>query len=195
MIALIDVVAERHAELLFRWRQRPDIARFMYAQAPIVWAGHLRWLEGLSSDDSRRHWIITHRGRPVGSAYLTEIDRSLGRAMFGMYVADDGARLLGAGAAAEFLVLDEAFETFGLQKVSCEVFAVNEAPRRMHARMGFKEEGLLRRHARCDGGWTDVHRLSLLREEWHAARPALSLALGKLLRETVPTAGGGVSVL
>lgn len=183
MVTLIDIVAERHAELLFNWRQRPDIARFMYSQTTFSWGAHLHWLEALASDETRNHWIIAYRGRPVGSAYLTEIDHSLGRAMFGMYVADEGARLLGVGAAAEFLTLDEAFESLGLQKVSCEVFALNEAPLRMHARMGFKQEGILRRHARCEGGFADVHRLSLLREEWHAARPALALALGKLIAE------------
>lgn len=195
MVTLIDMVAERHAELLFGWRQRPDIARFMYAQVPFAWAEHLRWLEALSSDETRRHWIIAHRGRPVGSAYLTEINRPLGRAMFGMYVADVGARLFGVGAAAEFLALDEAFETFGLQKVSCEVFAVNEVPRRMHVRMGFKPEGVFRRHARCDGRLIDVHRLSLLREEWHAARPALGVALGKLLAEPTSSSVGGAPAL
>jgi UDP-4-amino-4,6-dideoxy-N-acetyl-beta-L-altrosamine N-acetyltransferase len=183
MVALIDIVPSQHAELLFQWRQRADIARFMYGQIPFNWAAHVKWLEALPADPSRRHWVIEHQGRPVGSASLAEIVRPLDRAMFGMYVADEGARLLGVGAAAEFLVLDHAFAVLRLQKVSCEVFDVNPAPRRMHERMGFKSEGILRRHAQCDGAWTDVHRLSLLVEEWDAARPALHLSLRKLLGE------------
>lgn len=181
MVALADIVPARHAELLFQWRQRADIARFMYGQIPFNYAAHVRWLDALPADASRRHWVIEYRGRPVGSAYLTEIVRPLDRAMFGMYVADEGARLLGVGAAAEFLALDHAFGPLGLQKVSCEVFAVNPAPRRMHARMGFKSEGVLRRHAQCDGVWTDVHRLSVLVEEWDATRPILQQSLRKLL--------------
>lgn len=182
MVTLTDIVIERHASLLHEWRQRPDIARFMYSQRPILWDDHLSWLESLPKDGSRRHWVIQHGEQPVGSAYLTEIDLTLGRAMFGMYVAVEGARVLGVGGAAEFLALDKAF-ALGLQKVSCEVFAINEAPRRMHLRMGFRQEGTFRRHARCDGAWTDVHRLSILREEWDAARPGLQQALRKLLTE------------
>ena len=185
MVTLADISADQHAELLFAWRQRPDIARFMYSQDAIAWTDHLRWLNALSSDDTRHHWVIEYKDRPVGSAYLTDIDRAHGRAMFGMYVADEGARIMGVGAAAEFLALDHAFGAFGLQKVSCEVFATNSAPRRMHARMGFKPEGIFRRHAKCDGAWTDVHRLSLLVEEWNAERPLLHQALRKLLREPV----------
>lgn len=186
MVTLAEIVPARHAGLLHRWRQQPDVARCMYSQAPIAWADHGRWLEALPRDASRRHWVIEHAGRPVGSAYFTEIEPHFARAMFGMYVADEGARVLGVGAAAECLALDAAFGPLGLQKVSCEVFAANEAPLRMHARMGFVREGILRRHARCDGDWTDVHRLSLLREEWARVRPALGRALHKLLGAPAP---------
>lgn len=181
MVALIDIIPEAHAELLFAWRQRPDIARFMYSPAPLRRTDHQRWIESLATDASRRHWVVEHAGRPVGSAYLTEIDNRQARAMFGMYVADETARMMGVGAAAEFLALDEAFGLRGLEKISCEVFAVNAAPLRMHARMGFRTEGVLRRHARCDGAWTDVHRLAILREEWQAVRPRLATDLRKLL--------------
>ena len=168
MVVLNDIDPALHASLLHQWRLRPDIARFMYTQRPIAWSDHHSWLESLATDQSRRHWVIEFNGRPVGTTYFTEIDRLNQRAIFGMYVADDGARL-------------------DLQKVSCEIFASNEAPLRMHIRMGFKLEGLLRRHARFDNGWVDVHRVSLLREEWHAARPALRNALHKLLPEPVLT--------
>ena len=187
MVVLNDIDPALHASLLHQWRLRPDIARFMYTQRPIAWSDHHSWLESLATDQSRRHWVIEFNGRPVGTTYFTEIDRLNQRAIFGMYVADDGARLLGVGAAAEWLSLNEAFGALDLQKVSCEIFASNEAPLRMHIRMGFKLEGLLRRHARFDNGWVDVHRVSLLREEWHAARPALRNALHKLLPEPVLT--------
>jgi UDP-4-amino-4,6-dideoxy-N-acetyl-beta-L-altrosamine N-acetyltransferase len=180
-VRLVEIHRDKHAELLHQWRQRLDIARFMYSQAPIAWADHLRWLEALPEDRSRKHWVIQHGDCPVGSAYLTEIDAWNRRAMFGMYVADQGARILGVGAAAEFLALEYAFGAFRLEKVSCEVFAVNQAPLRMHARMGFVQEGLFRRHARFEDSWVDVHRLSLLQEEWMRVRPTVRAALGRLL--------------
>lgn len=182
-VALSLIEPAEHAERLFVWRTRPDIAGCMYGPAPVNREAHGRWLAALPGDATRRHWVILHGGEPVGSAYLTEIDRRHARASFGMYVADEGARVLGVGAAAEWLALEAAFAQEGLEKVSCEVFARNEAPRRMHLRMGFKPEGVLRRHAWCDGGWTDVHRLSLLREEWREARAGLRRALRKLLDE------------
>lgn len=193
-VALAEIVPAKHAELLFLWRQQPDVARFMYSAGPLSWEAHVRWLESLPAQTSRRHWVITQGERPVGSAYLTEIDQRHGRGMFGMYVADEGARVLGAGAAAEFLALDHAFEMLELQKVSCEVFAVNVAPLRMHARLGFQREGVLRRHAWCEGAWVDVHRLSLLREEWAKVRPGLQRMLTKLLGTSPASARPALSL-
>jgi UDP-4-amino-4,6-dideoxy-N-acetyl-beta-L-altrosamine N-acetyltransferase len=181
MIRLIPVDPEQHAELLFKWRQQPDVAQFMYSQRSISWADHLNWLSRLAGDPSRRYWIIEHLGKPIGSANLNNIDAENLRATFGMYVAEAGARMLGTGAAAEFLALEEAFGPLGLEKVSCEVFAVNEAPIRMHLRMGFKQEGIMRRHARFGGAWVDVHLFSILREEWQEKQPVLRKSLRKLL--------------
>jgi UDP-4-amino-4,6-dideoxy-N-acetyl-beta-L-altrosamine N-acetyltransferase len=187
MTRLVPLDRELHGRHVFDWRCLPDVARYFYSSREITWEEHLRWLETLAEDDTRRHWVIEFQGRLAGSVYLTDIDRFHQRAMFGMYVADPGARLLGVGAAAELLLLDEAFGPLGLRKVSCEVFAVNVPPLRMHARMGFKTEGILRRHALCEGEWVDVHRLSLLAEEWPEIRPSLAAALSRLLSQTAPT--------
>ncbi len=181
MVTLLDIDPAVHARRLFDWRQLPDVARHMYSQAPLVWERHVAWLDRLPTDRSRRHWIVAADDQPVGSVYLTDIDLENARADFGMYIAVPGARLRGVGAAAESLVLDHAFDALGLQKVSCEVMACNEAPLRMHARMGFQLEGILRRHARRDGSWVDVHRLSVLAEEWWDARGRIRPALQKLL--------------
>lgn len=181
MVTLAPICEAQHARLLYEWRRRADIARAMYSSGPSCMEDHLRWLRSLPQDSSRLYRIIEMRGRPVGAAYLTEIDSHHRRAMLGMYVADEGARTQGAGAAAEFLMLDHAFHSLGLHKIGCEVFASNTTPVKLHDRMGFVHEGVLRHHALLDGTWTDVIRLSLLAPEWESSRPALATLLKRLL--------------
>jgi RimJ/RimL family protein N-acetyltransferase len=74
------------------------------------------------------------------------------------------------GRAAEALGLDKAFDELGLQKVSAEVFADNEAALKAQAAAGFRREGYLRRHALKDGQFRDVVLLAILAEEWGACR-------------------------
>lgn len=185
MIELIPFKADLHADLLFKWRQQPDITRFMYSQKPISPKGHLKWADRVVNDPSHVQWVIEFRSRPVGAASLSGIDDENLRAEYGMYIADTGARLMGAGAAAEFLALDEAFYKLKLHKISSEVFATNEAPIRMHLRMGYVQEGILRQHARFENEWIDVHRLSILQKEWAEKRPSLKKLLGKLLTNAI----------
>jgi len=181
MVKLIAVNIERHAQSLFQWRQQPDIHRFMYSKQPLVWQHHLAWLQSSQSNASRVDRIICWKSRPVGLVCITEIDRENLRAILGMYVADLSARVRGVGAAAEFLALDLAFSELNLEKISCEVFATNESVLPMHLQFGFVQEGLLRRHARFEGEWVDVHRLSILAGEWQTARPKLSELLKALI--------------
>lgn len=188
MVELIPVDIGKHARLLFDWRRQPDVARFMYSHKPIEWDSHLAWWHANATNAKRWDRIITWKSLPAGLANLTEIDRENLRADFGMYVADERARLMGAGAAAEFLTLDEAFDTEGLEKISCEVFACNPAAQRLHKQFGFVQEGILRRHARFEGTWVDVHRFSILKSEWAAARPKLKNSLARLLNHPNPEA-------
>jgi UDP-4-amino-4,6-dideoxy-N-acetyl-beta-L-altrosamine N-acetyltransferase len=171
MVTLVDIQKELHAELLHRWRQQPDVARFMFSQKPISWTDHLRWLETLEHDPSRKHWIITFNRLPVGSAYLTEIDASHSRTMSGLYLAHAEVRGHGVGAAAENLMLTYAFNYLGLEKVSCEIANTNESSLRMHKQVGFLPEGVFRRHVKLNGAWTDVHRLAILRDDWIQKSP------------------------
>ena len=181
MVKLIPFEAKIHSALLFNWRNQSEIAQFMYSQEPISKEQHTSWVKGLNKNTSQIHWVVEYRSVPVGAASLSNIDHENARAVYGMYIADTGAKLMGVGAAAEFLALEYAFNKLRLHKLSSEVFSANEAPIRMHLRMGYVEEGILRDHARFKKNWVDVHLLSILNHEWQGQRKPLKKLLSKLL--------------
>ena len=77
-----------------------------------------------------------------------------GVAEFSVYV-DSAHRGAGAGRAAmEALVA--ACERRGLHKLVSRVFPENQPSRRLLARVGFREVGTYRRHAKLDGEWRDT---------------------------------------
>ncbi|BDP42653.1 N-acetyltransferase [Deinococcus aetherius] len=81
----------------------------------------------------------------------------------GVYVARE-ARGRGYGEAALRALMNAARET-GMHKLTSRVFVDNAASRRLHARCGFREVGLHRRHARLDGEWRDVVTVEVLLDE------------------------------
>ena len=76
-----------------------------------------------------------------------------GVAEVSVYVAR-GARGHGAGRLALSTLIDAAQER-GFWKLVSRIFPENEASRRLCTRLGFREVGIYRRHARLDGQWRD----------------------------------------
>lgn len=98
-------------------------------------------------------WSGPHSAR---DAYATIGDH-------GVYVARE-ARGRGYGEAA-LRGLMAAARRAGLHKLTSRVFVENGASRRLHARCGFREVGVHRRHARLDGEWRDVVTVEVLLDE------------------------------
>lgn len=67
---------------------------------------------------------------------------------------DRDARRSGAGAAA-LAGLIQAAEERGFWKLESRIFVENTASRALHLKLGFREVGIYRRHARLDGVWRD----------------------------------------
>lgn len=162
---------------LLDWRNRPEVARFMYSDQVIDAAEHAAWFAGLAGDETRRYWVVELDGAPVGLANLTGIDRRNGRCSWAFYLADPAVRGRGLGLWVECAVLAYVFEALELDKLSCEVLAVNKAVCRLHESVGFQREGLLRRHIRKADGWHDVVLYGLLKEDWPACRARLRTKL------------------
>lgn len=101
--------------------------------------------------------VVERDGRVIGWASASEYRARQcysGVAEFSVYVSRD-ARGSGAGQAAMDALVGEC-EVRGIWKLLSRVFPENEASRRLLAKVGFREVGTYRRHAKLDGEWRDT---------------------------------------
>lgn len=140
MNALLRPLREKDLEMLFKWRNSPDVRRFMYTTEEIRWEGHVRWFEGISSDGSRHPLILDCDGVPAGFVNIGPVKFG-GVSPWGFYAAPGSRK--GTGRALGNEALRFAFEVLGLHKICGEALAFNEASRRLHLALGFREEGML----------------------------------------------------
>jgi UDP-4-amino-4,6-dideoxy-N-acetyl-beta-L-altrosamine N-acetyltransferase len=165
---------------LYDWRNRPEVAAYMYTDHKISPEEHARWFAGIAGDPRRAYWIIELDGQPVGPANFYDIDRARGRASWAYYLAEPSVRGKGVGGYVEFLMIERAFGQMGLRKLWCEVLVSNEAVWKLHQKFGFQQEALYRAHVVKGGAAQDVMGLGLLAAEWPAARPAMAARLARL---------------
>jgi ribosomal-protein-alanine N-acetyltransferase len=71
----------------------------------------------------------------------------------------------GIATAALALGLDHCFSKVGLHRVEATVRPENKVSRAVLARVGFREEGLLRRYLQVDGAWRDHLLVAITTEE------------------------------
>ena len=76
----------------------------------------------------------------------------------------------GVATAALALGLDHAFGPVGLHRVEATVRPENAASRAVLAKVGFREEGLLKRYLDVDGAWRDHLLVGITVEEDAAVR-------------------------
>ncbi|PSR70510.1 hypothetical protein PHLCEN_2v13661 [Hermanssonia centrifuga] len=76
----------------------------------------------------------------------------------------------GYGTEVLNFVIDYAFRSLALHRVSLGVFALNSRAVALYKKVGFVEEGRLRKATWIDGEWQDVILMAVLEDEWPAGR-------------------------
>ncbi|MBN1248855.1 MAG: GNAT family N-acetyltransferase [Anaerolineae bacterium] len=114
-----------------------------------------------------RFVIETFVGEPVGWANLRDWQSPAGTFSFAVRVYREYQRQGYAGEAVRIL-LRYGFHELRCQKANSVTISSNTASIEMHRRLGFVEEGRLRRNAYTDGRYWDEVLFGMTREEFDA---------------------------
>lgn len=121
----------------------------------LAWPAQWAMLRSLGRRGQALPFMITVDGRLAGQLTVGNIVRgALRSAWVGYWVASD---LAGGGiaTAAVALVADHCFFVAGLHRLEATVRPENGASTRVLEKLGFRQEGLLRRYLNVAGTWRD----------------------------------------
>jgi [ribosomal protein S5]-alanine N-acetyltransferase len=138
------------------------------------------WSLELSEERIQTHWTgiitesredlirkgITFQNQLIGYADLADINRLAARACLGYAIGNSSLWGKGLGFYGAKLMLELAFTELKLERVTAEVNAANTRSLRVLEKLGFKREGILRRHETYRGERGDLHLFGMLREEY-----------------------------
>ncbi|TYT25017.1 GNAT family N-acetyltransferase [Luteimonas viscosa] len=152
---------------------------YTHVPAPAQVAGYVD--EVLAARDAGRVLPFTvrdARGDVVGSTRFYGLEPEVPKLLIGYTWYAPRVQRTGVNSECKLMLLEHAFETLACVNVSFETSWFNHASRAAIARLGAKQDGVLRnakRHA--DGSLRDTVVFSILDTEWPAVRRHLRFRL------------------
>ncbi len=104
-------------------------------------------------------------GRLAGQVTLDNIVRGAMRSAHLGYWIDETVSGRGHASLAVALACDHGFGAVGLHRIQADIRPENLRSQRLVERLGFSQEGLLRRYLDIDGDWRDHLSFALLAED------------------------------
>ncbi|CAH0246870.1 hypothetical protein SRABI83_03022 [Arthrobacter sp. Bi83] len=119
-------------------------------------------------------------GRVIGMTTYMNIDADTPRVEIGSTWNAASSHGSGSNADSKLLLLQHAFETLGCPAVEFRTHWLNHQSREAIARLGAKQDGVLRSHSRTsDGVLRDTVVFSILEHEWPMVRNGLEYRLAR----------------
>ena len=151
-----------------RWYADPEIARLArYQEGPMRPEEIDRFFQARVIGPESLAMAIHERStdRLIGTCALSQMDADNGSAMFHITVGEKDAWGRGLGTEATRLMVDHAFGTLKLHRVSLSVFEFNKRAIRAYAACGFVAEGRAREAIWRDRRWWDEVTMSILESD------------------------------
>ena len=164
-------IEERDLSDLLRWLSDPEVVEF-YGDPPAS-PDQLR--RDYMEPDVAPCWcfVIEHQGRSIGEIQYGHQYRGQEyewSAAIDIVIGEPDARDRGLGTEAVRTLLRYLFEVRGCHRVTIDPEVGNARAIRCYEQAGFRLDGVLRHHAFEHGEYVDTHFMSILQDEWPAAR-------------------------
>lgn len=137
-------------------------------------------LDTQARGDALPFLVRDHAGAAVGSTRCYQLDARVPRLCIGYTWYVPRVQRTALNTQAKRLLLAHAFEAMGCAAVTFETSWFNHASRAAIARLGARQDGVLRHHMRHpDGTLRDTVVFSILDSEWPAVRGHLDRRLAR----------------
>ena len=164
-------VEERDLADILQWRRDPEVVEFWGEPLPDVDAARRHYAESVGEPTWR--FVIERGERGVGEIQYWHPHSGpdwTWSAGVDIFIGERDARNRGTGTEAVRTMLRYLFETKRCHRVTIDPETGNARAIRCYEKVGFRLDGVLRHNDRILGRYVDTHLMSMLEDEWPAAK-------------------------
>jgi UDP-4-amino-4,6-dideoxy-N-acetyl-beta-L-altrosamine N-acetyltransferase len=162
---ILREIEEDDLNSIVKWRNDPDILRWLFSYSPLNKTKQIRWYEKYLDDYTQQTFIIEVKEEkiPIGTVGLTSIDYKNQIAELGVLIGDEGWQNKGMGKEALDLLIRFVFDEMNIRKIKATVFEENIPAIRLYKSCGFVEEGALQKEVYKNGEFKSVMVMALFK--------------------------------
>ncbi len=146
---------DEEKEMVRKWRNHPNIRKWMYNSKPISREEHLSFIEKLKQSGEDFYFLVKEGGKYIGVISIRRVDFYHKHCFLGIY-ANPYSKTKGLGKKL-IQALDElVFDFMKFHSLKLEVIEGNEKAINLYRKAGFEEEGKLKEYIRKGKKWKDI---------------------------------------
>ena len=158
-------------EPLRLWRNNPEFRKYFREYREISKDMQQQWYRQKVIGDPGTMMFAIRKADTnellgcCGLCYLSWVHRN---ADLSLYIGWNNAYIDDEGYAEEScrLLFRYAFQELGLEKIWTEIYEFDDPKSNLYAKLGLKQDGLLRKQYQYNGKWWNSRILSILRDEY-----------------------------
>lgn len=162
------------SKLIIKWRNSPKIRNHCFDKRLITEESHQYFFEHFVKNGKYKQFIVNRIdddysvvSYPIATIYLKDVDAFNKRCELCLFTSDDEDWNTESQRIAIKLMLEKAFNEYGMRKVYSYVFIQNTEEIELLENAGFRKEAVLFREALdLDGNEIDAVRMSIYKEDY-----------------------------
>lgn len=138
---LIRPITVKDTPLILKWRNKDSIRKNFIYQEEITEEIHNEWLQNkvLAGEVIQFIIVCKENNIPIGSIYLSHIDKQNKQAELGIFIGEDGYQGNGIGGQAIELIKKYAFDHLNLNRIYLRLVKTNTIAFKCYEKCGFEE--------------------------------------------------------
>ena len=163
-------ITENDAAHIVKWRNSEKVLKHCMTKTPITMESHMQYYRDRVLTGKNIQFIVERveeelglAAYPIATIYLKDVDRENHRCELCVFTSSDIEWEMEGQVLATKMLLEKAFNEYGMHKVYSRVF-YNEGIE-MLKQAGFSLESVLKEEVFMDGKYQDIYRLSIFNPE------------------------------
>jgi len=168
LVRLVSADLENDSKLFAQWSQDSEYQR-LFDSEPALRYNPAQIKKFFEDEIGSMHFFVIERledGRRIGTVDLSGFNWTVGNAWVGIGIGERDLWGKGYGTDAMHVLLRFAFEELNLNRLTLNVFEVNQRGVASYLKAGFRQEGVIPGALLKAGKRCDIVFMGILRREW-----------------------------